>query len=81
MKALLLSTHNLPQLEALRVGYFYVIYLDYNNINATGFILMSNTKFLQLKLLYLRIFIYFLDWNNVGSRGVKSLIKAELPLL
>ena len=24
---------------------------------------------------------YYSDWNNIGSTGVKLLVKAELPLL
>lgn len=42
---------------------------------------MPNAKLCRLKLLYLCMFFWELDWNNIGSKGVQLLVKAELPSL
>ena len=44
-------------------------------------VVVPDSKMGQLKELDFGAFFYYSDYNNIGSAGIKLLIKAELTLL
>lgn len=73
MRVLLANIHKLPSLVDLRV--------DQNSLTDQGLTLMPTLKLGFLTHLDLSKCLNISVSNRIGSRGIKLLIKAELPSL
>ena len=73
MKVLFSNTNKFPLLE--------VLYINKNEINDAGLLSMRGARMEFLKELNLSILKKYLGENNIGTKGIKLLIKAELPSL